>query len=42
MEVEYHKILSGGPGMEVAVKVEEPVRKGDEVFKVLENETANA
>jgi len=42
MEIEHHKILSGGPGMEVALKVDEPVRKGDEVLRVLESETVNA
>jgi hypothetical protein len=42
MEIEHHKILSGGPGLEVALKVDEPVRKGDEVLKVVASETVNA
>ncbi len=33
MEIEHHKIQSAGPGMEVALMVAEPVRKGDIVFK---------
>jgi translation elongation factor EF-1alpha len=42
MEIEHHKIQSAGPGMEVALKVGEPVRSGDELFKVIESETAHA
>jgi translation elongation factor EF-1alpha len=42
MEIEHHKIQSAGPGMEVALKVDEPVRSGDELFKVIESETAHA
>ena len=36
MEIEHKKVEQVGPGMEVAMKVEDYVRKGDEVFKVLE------
>jgi len=36
MEIEHKKVLSAGPGDEVALKVNEPVRKGDEIFKVIE------
>ncbi len=37
IEVEHHRILSAGSGEEVALKVDEPVRVGDEVF-LLEEE----
>jgi hypothetical protein len=33
LEVEHHKIQSAGPGAAVALKVIEPVRPGDIVFK---------
>jgi len=33
LEVEHHKIQSAGPGAEVALKVIEPVRPGDIVFR---------
>ena len=33
MEIGHQKIQSAGPGTEVALKVIEPVRKGDAVFK---------
>ena len=36
MEIDHQKIHSAGPGMEVALKVEEPVRKGDLVYKVVQ------
>lgn len=36
MEIEHRKVTSVTAGMEVALKVEEPVRKGDTVFKVVE------
>lgn len=39
MEIEHQKILSASAGSEVALKVDEPVRKGDGVFRVLVNET---
>ncbi len=38
LEIEHHKVQSAGPGMEVALKVIEPVRKGDIVFKVFVEE----
>lgn len=34
LEVEHLKVESAGPGTEVAMKVAEPVHKGDKVFKV--------
>jgi len=34
MEVEHAPIQSAGPGAEIAVKVAEPVRRGDQVFLV--------
>ncbi len=36
MELNHRKIQFAGPGMEIAVKVEKPVRRGDQVFKVSE------
>jgi len=36
MEVEHHKILTAGPGMDVAIQVPEPVREGDKVYKVVD------
>lgn len=38
MEVEHQKIPSAGPGMEVALKVSQPARKGDEIYKVIESQ----
>jgi len=37
MEIEHTKIYTCDPGMEIALKVVEPVYKGDNVFKVIEN-----
>jgi len=37
MEIEHQKIQSAGPGTEVALKVIESVRKGDIVFKLVED-----
>ena len=37
MEIEHHKIQSAGRGTEVSLKVIEMVRKGDVVFKYVEN-----
>ena len=36
LEIEHQKVDSAGPGQEVALKVWDYVRKGDEVFKVSE------
>lgn len=36
MEIEHKKVTSVGPGDEVALKVIEPVRNGDEIFKIIE------
>jgi len=36
MEIEHEKVSSVGPGDEVALKVIEPVRKGDAVYKIIE------
>lgn len=37
MEIEHHKIQSAGPKAEVALKVIEPVREGDTIYKVTED-----
>ena len=37
MEIEHQKIQSAGPGTEVALKVIESVRKGDIVFRFVED-----
>jgi translation elongation factor EF-1alpha len=37
MEIEHQKIQSAGPGTDVALKVIESVRKGDVVFKFVED-----
>lgn len=39
MEIEHQKVLSAGPGIDIALKVADFVRKGDEVYKVIEEET---
>ncbi len=36
MEIEHKKVTSVGPGDEVALKVIEPVRKGDRIYKIVE------
>jgi putative protease len=36
MEIEHQKVTSVGPGDEVALKVIEPVRKGDSIYKIVE------
>ncbi len=36
LEIEHHKIPSASPGIEVALKVAEPVHEGDKVFLVTE------
>jgi len=38
MEIEHRKMQMVGPGMDVALKVAEPVRKGDVVYKVVESD----
>jgi putative protease len=38
MEIDHQKVSAVGPGTEVALKVFEPVRKGDVVYKVVEEE----
>jgi putative protease len=38
MEIEHQKIQSAGPGAEVAIKVIEPVREGDIIYKVVEEQ----
>jgi len=37
MEIEHQKIQSAGPGADVALKVIEPVREGDVIFKHTED-----
>jgi translation elongation factor EF-1alpha len=34
LEIDHRKVDSAGPGAEVAMKVAEPVHKGDKLFKV--------
>jgi putative protease len=34
MEIEHQKVESAGPGMEVALKVDDYVRAGDEVYQM--------
>lgn len=36
LELNHRKIQFAGPGMEVALKVEKPVRRGDRVYKIPE------
>jgi hypothetical protein len=38
MEIEHHKVQIVSPGMEVALKVADSVRSGDEVYKIIESE----
>jgi hypothetical protein len=38
MEINHQKVLSVGPGSDVALKVNAPVRKDDQIFKVVEEE----
>jgi U32 family peptidase len=38
MEIDHQKVTTVGPGAEVALKVYEPVRKGDMVYRVVEGE----
>jgi len=38
MEIEHNKVTTVGPGDEVALKVIEPVRNGDEIYKIIEAE----
>jgi putative protease len=35
LEIEHEKVSGAGPEDEVALKVAEPVRKGDKVFKII-------
>jgi len=37
MEIEHLKVQLVGPGTEVALKVIEPVREGDNIFKLVED-----
>jgi putative protease len=34
LEIEHKKILSAGPGSEVALKVDEEVRRGDLIYRI--------
>jgi hypothetical protein len=36
MEIEHKKVFSAGPDDEVALKVIEPVRTGDTIYKIIE------
>jgi len=35
LEIEHGKIESAGPGMDVALKVDDSVREGDKLYKVM-------
>ena len=35
MEIEHEKVSLVGPGDEVALKVNQPVKKGDAIFKII-------
>jgi len=37
MEIEHQKLESAGPGKEIALKVLEPVKEGDIIYKVKED-----
>jgi len=37
MEIEHNKVTSASAGMDVAIKLEREARKGDTLFKVLED-----
>ncbi len=36
LELNHHKIQFAGPGMEVALKVNKPVHRGDRIYKISE------
>lgn len=36
LEIEHQKVMSADPGMEVAIHVTDFVRRGDEIFRVVE------
>lgn len=38
LEIEHRKVQSAKTGMDVALKVAEPVRRGDIVYKIVNNE----
>lgn len=38
MEIEHNKVQKVGPGTEVALKVAEPVRQGDIVYRIVDSE----
>ena len=35
MEIEHEKVFAVGPGDEVALKVDQPTKKGDKLYKIL-------
>jgi hypothetical protein len=37
MEIDHQRVLEVGAGQEVAIKVDEPVRKLDQVYKMVED-----
>jgi hypothetical protein len=41
MEINHQRVLEVGAGQEVAIKVDEPVRKLDQVYKVIEDSEKN-
>jgi putative protease len=42
LEIDHRKVPSAGPGMRAALKVNEPVRRGDDVYRVIQPVTALA
>lgn len=36
LELNHRKIQFAGPGMEIAIKVDKPVRRGDRLYKISE------
>lgn len=36
LEIDHKKVLSVGPGDDVALKVSEPVRNGDRLYKIIQ------
>lgn len=40
MEIEHEKVDEVGPGQEFALKVDRPVRRGDKVFRLVDEEVA--
>jgi putative protease len=39
LEVNHHKLQAAGPGQEVAIKVNDAVRQGDLVYRIVETQS---